>query len=581
MKFDGLIREGLTPTNALGWPSFIIITLWNILANITDATHLENAQLGLRLGLVLLIQIATWAWLWSIVGFGHLLRYRVEGWPLFTSLILVAAIRGYAAQLIFDSAGIPTATGVAVRVAYSALYVGFGIALTALWIHQVRRHNNLLETMYGEQERLYKIKFEAEQKIIEANESLISQIKTDLLRRVDSLQSTSALEALAGLRDAIDQVVRPMSQQLAYSKDSWNPEPAKPRRVHVSWLSVIIEAFAVENIHPAAITVANACLIGPVAVQLFTLQKMWLPLITVPLLQLGFLTLFKKLMIERVAHQRGWIQAPVVIICFMITGFISSLTAVLLVPDDTGILYSFPSIVYTTIIGIASVLLTQARKAMTKVEEELAATTAETSWQITRIKQKHRELEHALANQLHGKIQGALSATYLKLASAIKEGVLTVPSLREFRVNLTQNIMSLGDTSSRPFHFDETVEETRRTWANVCEVHVEISPGLRTLVYQDALLCHALEDLVPELAFNAVKHGKAKKFNLSLELTSSKTIRLTAENDGSGGERTDRKGIGSKLLDDCCIKWERTTDESGTTVIAELPLNPDYLASNN
>jgi len=583
VKFDGLIREGLTPANALGWPSFIVMLCWNTLANIIDSVHLENSQLGLRLFLLLLIQIGTWAALWSIVGVGHLLRRRIDGWPMFIALLVVAAVRGLVAQFVFDSASIPTATGAAVRVVYSVLYVGVGIALTALWIHQVRRHNHLLETMFGEQERLDKIKLEAEQKIIEANQSLISKIKADLLIRVNALQSSSVPEALATLRETIDHVIRPMSQQLAYANESWNPEPAKPRRVGVSWLRVIIDAFAIENIHPATVTLAATCLIGPATMQILTLSRAWSILIIVPLLQLGFLSAFKIMAMRKVLQPGRWIQAVVVIIGFICTGCIASLvTALLLANDAAAIVYAFPSsVVYTTVIGIASILLSQARKEMAKVEEQLASTTTEAGWQISRIKQRHRELEHALANQLHGKIQGALSATYLKLAASINDETISVPSLREFEFALTQNIRSLGDTSSRPFHFDETVEETRRTWANVCEVDVEISPGLRTLVYQDALLCHALEDLVPELAFNAVKHGKAKQFKLSLELTSSKTVRLTAENDGSRGEQTTRKGIGSNLLDDCCIHWERTFTESGTKVIAELPLNPDNLTSNN
>jgi two-component sensor histidine kinase len=229
--------------------------------------------------------------------------------------------------------------------------------------------------------------------------------------------------------------------------------------------------------------------------------------------------------------------------------------------------------IYTLIIGVSTALFYQARKAMSKVEEQLMATTAEASWQITRIRQKHRELEHSLANQLHGKVQGALSATYLKLANALKQDDVSAGSLTEYRENLVENILSLGEAGSRPFKLDEAVDETARTWENVCEVQVHVEDQLRELIYTDSLLCHALEDLLPELAFNAVKHGRAKHLDIHIELTTERTIRLTAQDDGSEISPSERMGIGSKLLDECCIGWTRSSNERGTTVVAELPLN--------
>ncbi len=574
MKFQSALKEGLTPGNALGWPSFLVMLLWSVLANLFDAMQGAHIDLEKRLQIVLVVHVATWATLWASVAIGLALNRLVKGWSLLAILLTVAAIRGVGAQLLFDAVGVRTVTGMAVRVAFSVLYVGVGIALTALWIHQVRRHNQLLETMFGEQERLYQIKFEAEQKIIEANDRLIKVIQADLLKRVDALHKRSALEALSGLRDAIDQVVRPMSQHLAYSTESWTPEPVKPRRVGVSWLRVISEAFEVSNIQPLGVTIATAALLAPSTVQILSLHKAWILLILVPALQFGFITIFKRACIRLIPRQKRWVQAVFVVFGFMCMGIIAGITAKFVLDSAAAErIYAVPAMLYTTVIGIASVLLMQAQKAMAKVEEQLESTTAEAGWQIARIKQKHRALEHALANQLHGKIQGALSATYLKLAAALKEGDISSLSLKDLGDGLVHKILGLGDTSGRPLQLDEAIDETKRTWANVCEVWVEVPAKLREMIYLDPLLCHAIEDLLPELAFNAVKHGKARNFKLALELTSDKTVRLTAQDSGTVNDSSERNGIGSKLLDDCSIRWERSTLESGTTVIAELPLN--------
>ena len=574
VKLNALIRDGLTPADALGLPVFLILLFWNILANWFDSAHVANGQPANRLFIIFVAQLAMWAFLWSLVWIFKLFKREFQGWPLFAALVIVTAIRGVLIQLVLDAAGINTVTGMPVRVTFSVLYVGIGVVVIGLWLHQIRRHNELLETMFGEQERLYRIKFEAEHKITEANERLIANIKTDLLKRVDALQAREPLQALAGLRAAIDQVVRPMSQQLAYSTQSWSPEPARPRRVGVSWPRVFAQAFTVENIRPAAATLAAAVLIAPSTVQILTITNAWHLLIIVPILQLAFLSVYRALSVRFLRKSKVWLQAAVVAVGFLAAGSIASVIAVLLVPADVAMhIFRFPSMIYTLIIGACSALFYQARKAMAKVEEQLQATTAEASWQITRIRQKHREIEHSLANQLHGKVQGALSATYLKLATDVKSGLVTSEALSEYRSGLVDSILSLGDNGARPLKFDETIEETRRTWENVCEIDVRVEPELRALIYRDPLLCHAIEDLLPELAFNAVKHGRAKLFSLNLELTTDRTVRLTATDDGSELNATQKSGIGSKLLDDCTISWSRSSALDGTTVMAELPLN--------
>ncbi|MEY2675051.1 MAG: hypothetical protein RL102_317 [Actinomycetota bacterium] len=574
VNLRGLIREGLTPADALGLPVFLILLFWNLLANWFDSAQVSNGQPAARLLIIFVAQVAMWALLWMLVWVFKLFNRKFQGWSLFAALVVVTAIRGVVIQLVLDAAGINTVTGMPVRVTFSVLYVGLGVVVIGLWLHQIRRHNELLETMFGEQERLYRIKFEAEQKITEANERLIANIKTDLLKRVDALQAREPLQALAGLRAAIDQVVRPMSQQLAYSTQTWSPEPAMPRLVGVSWPRVFGQAFTVENIRPTAATLAAAVLIAPSTVQILTLTHAWHLLIIVPILQLGFLSIYRAVTVRFLGKSKVGIQALAVTLGFLASGSIAGVIADLLVPADVAMhIFRFPSMIYTLIIGVSTALFYQARKAMSKVEEQLMATTAEASWQITRIRQKHRELEHSLANQLHGKVQGALSATYLKLANALKQDDVSAGSLTEYRENLVENILSLGEAGSRPFKFDEAVDETARTWENVCEVQVHVEDQLRELIYTDSLLCHALEDLLPELAFNAVKHGRAKHLDIHIELTTERTIRLTAQDDGSEISPSERMGIGSKLLDECCIGWTRSSNERGTTVVAELPLN--------
>ena len=573
MSVIKLIREGLTPETALSYPVFVVMLFWNLLANGIDSTHVSQGQTLKRMVVVIAAQFLLWFVLWLCVAVAQRLSHALKGLAFLGLLLSAAAVRGWLMQLTFDALAIPTATGLAVRIIFSVFYVGFGIVVAALWLHQIRQHNQLLETMFGEQDRLYKIKFEAEQKILEANHSLINGIKRDLLNRVDRIGKASAMESLAGIREAIDHVVRPLSQQLAYESRPWHPEPVRTRRIRVSWPRVIAESFSVDNIHPLAVTVAVTVLIAPSSMQILTLTHAWYLLLIVPVVQFTFLTLAAK-GVKKYAHrQRRWLQATLVVICYAATGALAGMIASAMLPADAAKhVFAFPTTIYTVILGIVISLLVQARRAMTKVEQQLSQTTAEAGWQISRIRQMHRELEQSLANQLHGKIQGVLAAAYLKLARAISEDQLQQVSVDEFKDALTRTIDELGNHADRPNKFDEAVLETRATWAEVCQVEMTVGDALRSMIYADDLLCHAIEDLLPELAFNAVKHGSATHFVAHLAQSSARTVRLIASDNGASASKSSRVGVGSKLLDECCISWTRTITATGTTVTAELPL---------
>ncbi len=158
MKLKALIRDGLTPADALGLPVFLILLFWNMLANWFDSAHVSNGQPAIRLLVIITAQVAMWSLLWMLVWVFRLFEREFQGWLLFGALVIVSAIRGVLIQLVLDAAGINTVTGMPVRVTFSVLYVGLGVVVIGLWLHQIRRHNELLETMFGEQERLYRAK---------------------------------------------------------------------------------------------------------------------------------------------------------------------------------------------------------------------------------------------------------------------------------------------------------------------------------------------------------------------------------------------------------------------------------------
>ena len=573
MIFLRLIRQSLTPSAALRPAVFFAILLWTLLANALDVGNLQAAELPIRLGIIAIAQVIHWCSILVVVGLFQLAGYRIRGVPFLWVLIFAAGVRGVLVQEAFDAFAVNPTASTWVRFTFSVLYVGLGMVVVAIWLQQVGQHNRLMADLNAEQERLRLVRTEAEQKILEANQVLIAKIRKDLLERVRRLSGNKPLESLAELQAAIDQVVRPMSEQLAYQNTAWEPDKVLPKRLKVSWRRVITESFYIDNIHPIAITVLTTILIAPNTIHVLSFNNAWLALILAPLSLGGFLWIYR-LQMRKCLHASSMrVQRIATLIGFFGGAITSNIVARLLIsPMIPNLLIPSQSVVYAVLISVIVALVTQTLRAMRSVERDLEKMTGEASWEITRIRQIHRELEQELANKLHGKIQATLAASYLKLARSITEGRTDEGSLDEFKTVLVRSINDLGVEGSRPSRFDEVLRETKETWADVCQISVEIEPEVKDVIVQDGLLSHALEDLVPELTFNSIKHGKATSLQFSIRMETSRTLLLSASDNGQQAIQSGRVGLGSKLLDECCISWTRETADVGTVTTCLLPL---------
>ena len=572
MKLGRYVPAGITPRNVLAAPVFFVMLGWVLLANLSESANTDAANLEGRLEVTLLVHLAHWALLLLIAWVAKTQRRNLEGLPFVAVLLGVTLLRGFVLHVSFEAIGIAPLPPLWVRIIFSVLYVGVGMIVIGLWLHQIRRHNELLESMFAEQARLSLVRQEAESKILEANQNLIAEIKSDLLRRVDRLDQAKPLESLSELRDAIDHVVRPMSEQLAYKSQPWEPEPVERKHNKVSWRRVFIESFYVSKMHPVLVPLLVLLLVAPSVISYLSLSNAWLGLIGVSSSQALMIFAYQAVA-QKLFEKSGRItQTAVVIFGYLLIGVASTLLASWLISlNNPGRPMPLQTLIYGFLIGLMVSLVAQSLRAMKRVERDLAATTAEASWEITRIRQLHRELEQGLANKLHGKIQGTLAASYLKLSRAVMDGQTNAP-LDEYKQALVRNILDLDNETHRPSRLDSVLEETVATWADICKIAWNISTENKQIISQDDLLGHALEDVIPELAFNSVNHGRATSLLFTFEIIDDRTLRMIASDDGRQTGSSGRVGLGSKLLDDCCISWQRDSTPTGTVTRCDLPL---------
>ena len=123
-----------------------------------------------------------------------------------------------------------------------------------------------------------------------------------------------------------------------------------------------------------------------------------------------------------------------------------------------------------------------------------------------------------------------------------------------------------------PDSLDSVLVKIRDTWNGIAEVTWDIPSEVLKKVAADPISNTALIDLITEMSFNAVKHGKASSIEIRCQEVDSRILELIVSNDGNVLEPSERRGLGSKLLEESTIDWNRFTEEAKTVTIARIPI---------
>ena len=108
------------------------------------------------------------------------------------------------------------------------------------------------------------------------------------------------------------------------------------------------------------------------------------------------------------------------------------------------------------------------------------------------------------------------------------------------------------------------------TWQGLAAVAWTVDPAAAACVDRDPLCTQVLADLASEAVSNAVRHGKATRVDVEVDLegTGDALVRLRVTDNGSVPD-TEGVGLGTTLLTRCTYDW--SLSRGPTTLTARLP----------
>jgi hypothetical protein len=200
------------------------------------------------------------------------------------------------------------------------------------------------------------------------------------------------------------------------------------------------------------------------------------------------------------------------------------------------------------------------REAVDELKRELV--TANTSY---------RQLNKGVSRVLHGPVQQAVTAAMLKLRKG--QGLDDpVAAAKEIRASINAALELLQAPEVAPVDLDTTFRELQVLWDGVVDIDCVIS-GDKALIDADQRTAFAVSELVREACSNAIRHGKATRIDISVEVRKDdRVVEIRIDNDGLPLSRDATPGIGSQLFDEQSLEWSRAQVGDRVRVTARLPL---------
>ena len=564
----------LLPSALLSAPVFFLSLLWPVIVQIGESSAVGGnpRDLAIRIALLFPLQVlmfafpfATWRWICPRVP------SRNWTWLLLVSVIVGAAVRGVALGILLSLLGISESPEFVFRIVVSVAHMG--VVTVVLWflVSEVRGLHARRRQLLADRDQLIGLQLATQRDLEQLDDRATEEMRRSILQSLGGLQVSDSSELRERLRLTIDEVVRPLSHQLAAQPSAWAPRQPTTENVGIDWPLAIREGLNPARIHPVVLSLLLLWLGLPIHFflfdPLFVLAYTFITLMVIPVFWIA-----RKVAI-RVSIGRGTgFTSMTFVVAVFVGGLLMGLaTLTYMWGEPQPFVFVIIAPVLALLISGALAVAEAARDQNLELEAELTAITTDLRWALARAREQYRQRERALAHALHGRVQASLAAAFLRLERSIAQGTDDDALLAALQSEMLEVIADIDFHDFEPDPIDQVIAHTRSNWSGVVHLDFTCEPHVKKALAVDSLCARSVNDLIPELVFNSVRHGSATAIEVEIEIVDSRTLSLTVIDDGSNDITAARYGLGSALLDDSSITWTRSRRGERTTTTCVLP----------
>jgi signal transduction histidine kinase len=566
--------NNFNPSAVFSWPVFLFSLFWAIMTNFTDVDNNPPGNYLLRVASVTAAHVVAFAFLGVFQALGRLVPALVGAIAVVPTVVVASLVRGWVVFSLLNAIGHDNADLLSYRLMGSVTNVGMSIIVTAVVVHRVRSYRESRRALLAERLRLVEVREHARGRLQLMAKKTLDDVRASISTALDLQQIRPADATADRIQHTIDEIVRPVSHRLEQEQFSWEPMELDSKAESLNWRDAVSNALSADHLYPRAIALAMT------AIALSTTIRTQAPLEAVYVLGCALLGTWATLLLTRRfvrSRRTAWAEGTSMVLGAVVAGIATGLTT-LPVKLDTERPFSLvvQAPLFTLMFTVFFALAGSATKQAANATERLSETTAELAWEVARLSEEYRHARVSLARALHGKVQAGMMSSLMRLRQAIREDDKALDAVAEqARDELASLIDSLGQAvGDDAVSLNTVIEDVQATWEGVATCSMAADDRAKAMVASDPIVMNALAELLPELAFNAIKHGQATVVTFALELDDERTLRMLCTDNGSRPPESGRVGLGTKLLDELALRWQRIAKHKGTVTEVFLPFSP-------
>jgi signal transduction histidine kinase len=566
--------ETLLPTKLFTPQVFFVSLFWMAILHFLDWENnnglSQPAQRSVALVAAHLVAFA----LPALVYLGLRLRLTNDRLTIALIIAIVAAapLRGLSFFYMLELINGEDPAGMVMRITGSLTNMTFAVVVAWVGFSAAENHNQRKRRLIEDRQQLLAMRHQARSQLASLDHDSAEQIRSTLLDAIKVKHADQAKGVAFALRGLIEDVVRPLSRYFEQQSDRWVPPNPPESLLRIDWRAVFSNVLQPRNIQPVLLV---ALMYWISAVNTVMNRGVLIAFISALhfAASIPMFFLIKRFAI-RIAVKRGVrIQAAIFFAALYIPGQILGLTAWFYTRfQEPQFFYATMGPIFILIGGTLMAFAQSLINESAAMEDALTRAASDLRWSLARAREQHRQQRRTLAHALHGEVQAAVASAILRLEMTGKDIERNPETVSEIVESLQSTIENVNFLTSANETVDVVIDRISATWEGIARVVAHLDYPVTDRLVKDPICAVALNDVLTELTYNSIKHGSASEVAIDLGNSDDRVLTVLVVDNGDGLSGNQHRGLGSALLDDCAISWERSRVDGNTQTEVLLPL---------
>ena len=218
-------------------------------------------------------------------------------------------------------------------------------------------------------------------------------------------------------------------------------------------------------------------------------------------------------------------------------------------------------------------LLSTSSNSLKSINAELIAANVTVKRKLVAENASARHFESEVSRVLHGSVQDAIAASLKKVQSLPQGTQLSPEDLSALRSPIEDSLRLLLSPGLASQDVNKAVNDLSELWSGVVDVDVYLEAQATSALEESNISSGVAIEIIREAVSNAIRHGNASKIHIRVSLEQQfKDVIIEVSNNGLPISTDSQPGIGSSLLDELALNWERINADGEVKLKAILPL---------